>query len=50
MDDKSDDSSINMIVSEEEQESIQTTTAIQPTTISNSKLKKRCFQKGMNVA
>ena len=44
MDDKSDDSSITMTVSVEEQESIQPTTSIRSTTISNSKKRKeRCF-------
>jgi hypothetical protein len=41
MDDKSDDSSISMTMSEEEQESIQPTISIQPTTISNSKKKEK---------
>ncbi len=46
MDDKSDDSSTSMIVSEEGQESNQTTISIQPMTTSNSKkLKKKVFSK-----
>lgn len=44
MEDKSDDSSVDVTVSEEEQESIRTTNSIQVATTSNpQRLRKRCF-------